>query len=297
MTAPRLSVCLTIDFDAMSSWIGTFKTTSLPALSRGEFGAHVVPRIIDMLKRCDVQATFFIPGHTALAFPDAVRAINDAGHEIGHHGWVHENPADFDVAGERAVLEKGFAALDKVAGCRPLGYRSPACNFSESTADLLREYGFLYDSSCSASDFTPYYLRRADKFSLTDPYIFGELTDIVEIPFFWTLDDFPHFEFVGGFSTSQSTPDHVRELWQGEFDYAYANEPHGCYVLCTHPQAIGRGHRVTMLEAFVRYMKEQEGVVFETMLTQARRWKEANPIDAWREANPLRVGTGSYTDL
>jgi peptidoglycan-N-acetylglucosamine deacetylase len=297
MVPPSLSVCLTFDFDAMSSWIGTFKTRSLPAISRGEFGAHAVPRILEVLRRYDVQATFFVPGHTALAFPDAVRAIAHDGHEIGHHGWVHENPRELDVAAERTVLEKGFAALDRVAGCVPRGYRSPACDFSESTPHLLIEHDFLYDSSCSASDFEPYYLRAGDRFSLTDPYIFGELTHLVEMPFFWTLDDFPHFEFVGGFSTAQSTPDHVRDLWQGEFDYARANAPGGCYVLCMHPQAIGRGHRLTMLADFIGYMKEQDGVVFEPMLAYATRWKAANPVDEWRKANPQRVGTGSHPTL
>jgi peptidoglycan/xylan/chitin deacetylase (PgdA/CDA1 family) len=256
-----------------------------------------MPRILELLRRYEVQATFFIPGHTALAFPDAVRAIRDDGHEIGHHGWVHENPAELDVAGERAVLEKGFSALDKVAGCVPRGYRSPACNFSEATPELLMQYGFLYDSSCSAADFTPYYLRQADTFSLTDPYIFGQLTDIVEMPFFWTLDDFPHFEFVGGFSSAQSTPDHVRELWQGEFDYAHANAPGGCYVLCMHPQVIARGHRLTMLASFVEYMQAQDGVIFESMLAYATRWKDSNPTDQWREANPQRAGSGSHPTL
>jgi peptidoglycan/xylan/chitin deacetylase (PgdA/CDA1 family) len=297
MKEPRLSVCLSFDFDAMSSWIGTFKTTSLPAISRGEYGAHVLPRILEMLRRQEVTTTFFVPGHTALAFPAAVKAIAEDGHEIGHHGWVHENPAELDPATELEVLEKGFAALEKVAGVRPRGYRSPGCDFSEATPDLLREHGFLYDSSCSASDFTPYYLRKGDRFSLTEPYRFGDLTDMVEMPFFWTMDDFPHFEFVAGFSTAQSTPAHVRELWQGEFDWAVENVPGGVYDLCMHPQAIGRGSRLAMLEGLIEHMKTQPGVVFETMLTYAERWKAANPIERWRSENPARVGSGSHGEL
>jgi peptidoglycan/xylan/chitin deacetylase (PgdA/CDA1 family) len=185
-----------------------------------------------------VTATFYVPGHTALAFPEAVRAILDAGHEIGHHGWVHENPAELDIAGEREVLEKGFAALKKVSGHVPTGYRSPGCDFSEATVALLREYGFLYDSSCSAADFTPYYLRNA-----------------------------------------------------------YAHAPSGCYTVCMHPQVIGRGHRLAMLESFIEYMKDHEGVVFEPMLSYASRWKTTNPIERWRLENPARVGTDSYHTL
>ena len=297
MPRPDLCVCLSFDVDAMSSWINSMKSTNIPTLSRGEFGAHVIPRILEMLRRCGVTATFFVPGHTALAFPDAVRAIVAAGHEVGHHGWVHEHPSELDASQERKVLEKGFAALEKVADVIPRGYRAPAYIFSESTPDLLGEFGFVYVSSCSASDFTPYYLRRGDRFSTTGPYVFGELIDIVEMPFSTTLNDFPHFEFVGGFSTAQSTPQHVRDLWQGEFDYAHQNVPGGCYVLTMHPEAIGRGHRLTMLESLVRYMKEQDGVVFETMSAYADRWKEANPKNRWRDENPWRAGTGSMRTL
>jgi hypothetical protein len=111
------------------------------------------------------------------------------------------------------------------------------------------------------------------------------------------LDDFPHFEFVAGFSSAQSTPAHVRELWQGEFDYAYAHAPSGCYTVCMHPQVIGRGHRLAMLESFIEYMKDHEGVVFEPMLSYASRWKTTNPIERWRLENPARVGTDSYHTL
>jgi len=294
---PRLSVCLTFDFDAMSLWIGSFKTRSLPAISRGEFGGHVMPRILELLARQDVTATFFVPGHTALAFPGAVRAIANAGHEIGHHGWVHEDPAELDVDAEREVLEKGLDALERVAGVVPRGYRSPGCTFSEQTSDLLREFGFLYDSSCSASDFMPYYLRTGDRFSLTEPYAFGEPTDLVELPFSWSLDDFPLFEFCPGFSTAQATPARVRELWQGEFDFAYDHVAGGVFDLCMHPQVIGRGPRLHMLEGLIEYMKAKPGVTFETMLAHAERWKAANPIDRWVAQNPERAGTRSVDAL
>jgi peptidoglycan-N-acetylglucosamine deacetylase len=273
---PRLSVCLSFDFDAMSVWIAA--TDNPATISRGEFGAVAVPRILALLARHEALATFFIPGHTALAYPDLVRQIRDAGHEIGHHGWVHENPAELDLAGEREVFERGLEALDQVAGVRPVGYRSPAVDFSANTIDVLVEYGVAYDSSCSGSDFTPYYLRQGDSWSKTEPYVFGEPCGVVEMPFSWVLDDFPHFEFEVGWSTEQSAPSTVREIWQGEFDYARANCPGGAFILTMHPQVIGRGHRLTMLEALIEHMAAQEGVVFETLGACAERWRVANPL-------------------
>jgi peptidoglycan-N-acetylglucosamine deacetylase len=283
MSDRRLSVCLSFDFDAMSVWIAS--TDNPATISRGEFGAVAVPRILELLARHGAHATFFVPGHTALAYPDLVREIRDGGHEIGHHGWVHENPAELDLAGERAVFERGLEALDEAAGVRPVGHRSPAANFSANTIDVLLEYGMLYDSSCSGSDFTPYYLRQGDRWSKTTPYVFGESRDLVEMPFSWILDDFPHFEFEAGWSTEQSPPSAVREIWQGEFDYAYSQCAGGVFVLTMHPQVIGRGHRLTMLESFVEDMAGREGVVFEPLFRYAERWREANPVGSWQRSH------------
>jgi peptidoglycan/xylan/chitin deacetylase (PgdA/CDA1 family) len=290
-------VCLTFDFDATSVWVGTLQSNNPAMISRGEFGPFAIPRILEMLKRQGVRATFFVPGHTALAYPQRVREIAEAGHEIGHHGWVHENPANFDADGERAVFEKGLEALDRVAGVRPRGYRSPGADLSVNSIDILLEYGMVYDTSCSGTDFTPYYLRKGDRWSTTEPYVFGEPSELVEIPFSWGLDDFPHFEFTQGWSTEQSPPSVVREIWQGEFDYAYENGPGGVYDLCMHPQAIGRGSRLTMVERLVEYMKSKPGVVFEPMIEYAERWKAANPVDEWKAANPVMCGTDAITSV
>jgi peptidoglycan-N-acetylglucosamine deacetylase len=289
---PRLSACLTFDFDAMSSWVGAFKTGQVTAISRGEFGGFALPRILALLRKHEIRATFFVPGHSALAFPDLVRAMHDQGHEIGHHGWVHQDPAEFDDAGERADFECGMEALERVLGTRPVGFRSPGAGFTERTLDILLENGIVYDSSFSASDFTPYYLRRGDRWSLTEPYEFGEPSEIVEICFAWSLDDFPHFEFVPGFGRQQP-PSAVEEVWRGEFDYAYANVPGGFYDLCMHPQAIGRGHRLMMLERLIEHIKGHDEVVFESVGDYVQRWKDANPLDRWLASNPFHAHQGT----
>ncbi len=280
MSETRLTCCLTFDFDAMSVWIGSYKSTNPSQISRGEFGAVAIPRILDLLDGYDAPATFCIPGHTALAYPELVKRIHDAGHEIVHHGWVHENPADFDEAGERRNLELGIEALEATCGAVPKGYRSPSWDFSERTAELLVDYGFAYDSSMMGNDFTPYYVRTGDQTPTDSPYVFGKHIDLVELPVTWILDDFPYFErdsSTGGLRPASV----VEEIWRDEFTWAHANIPGGIFNLTMHPQVIGRGHRLAMLERLIDYFASCEGVVFETLGAYAKRWAESNPLQSW----------------
>jgi peptidoglycan-N-acetylglucosamine deacetylase len=186
-----------------------------------------LPRILDLLERRDIRATFCVPGHTAYAYPTLVKRIHEQGHELVHHGWVHENPADFDRDGEKNNLERSLEALDRAAGVRPKGYRSPAWDFSRNTIDLLLEYGFVYDSSCMGNDSYPYYLRNDDEWSTTGPYVFGETCELVEVPVTWGLDDFPAFEYVPGWNAGLAPPSTVEEIWTQDFDYALTNCPGG----------------------------------------------------------------------
>jgi peptidoglycan/xylan/chitin deacetylase (PgdA/CDA1 family) len=117
---------------------------------------------LDLLDRFGVKSTFFIPDHSAVAFPEPTRMIRACGHEIGHHGWVHENPAMLTPEQERHVLERGLEALDRIAGVRPVGYRSPAWDNSPVTVSLLLEYGFEYESSLMGGDYAPYWCRVGD---------------------------------------------------------------------------------------------------------------------------------------
>jgi len=285
-TGPKLSVCLGFDFDAISLWIGSMGSTSPSMMSRGEFGAAAIPRILDLLERYDARATWCIPGHTVYAYPDLIRRIRDAGQELGHHGWVHENPQKFDRDGERRNLERGFEAFDRVAGVRPRGYRSPAWDFSENTIDLLLDFGFDYDSSCMGNDVYPYYLRQGDKASPTEPYVFGQPVDLVEVPVTWGLDDFPPFEFVWGMNAGLTSPSDIEEIWRGDFDYAWRHADGGVYALTMHPQVIGRGHRMLMLERLLDHIAGHDGVAFETIGAYVDRWKAANPLERWKAEHP-----------
>jgi peptidoglycan-N-acetylglucosamine deacetylase len=290
MVERHLSCCITFDFDAMSSWIGTMKSRNPSMISRGQFGAVAIARILDLLDAHRVRATFAVPGHTALAFPRQVLQIRDRGHELAHHGWVHENPADFDEAGERRVLERGLEALQRVAGVKPSGYRSPAWDLSERSVDLLLEYGFTYDSSCMGDDFHPYYLRSGDAWSTDTAYRFGRTTSLVELPVTWGLDDFPPFEFVLGTNEGLKAASAVEENWLGDFEWAYAHCPGGIFNLTLHPQTIGRGHRMQMLDRLLGKMSEHEGIVFESLGASAERWRAANPVEQWCKDHPDLTG-------
>jgi peptidoglycan-N-acetylglucosamine deacetylase len=287
--AGKLSVCLTFDFDALSPWVFEMAGGNVAALSRGEFGAVAVPRILDLLRRHDIRATFFVPGHTALAYPDLVRSIAADGHELGHHGWVHEGLSQLDPEQEREYLRRGLDALDTVAGVRPLGYRAPSVDVSVNTVEILLEHAFLYDASFSGSDFEPYYLRRGDRFPTDGPYVFGESVDLVGIPFSWGLSDFQYFEFVPGITVRQDTPSAVYEIWHGELEWAHANVPGGVYVLTMHPQAIGRGSRLAMVESLIDAARELEHAAFERLGDYAARWHEEHPLAEWLSGRPVQA--------
>jgi peptidoglycan-N-acetylglucosamine deacetylase len=270
-----VGVALTFDYDAISLWIGTFGAkTSM--ISRGEFGVIGARRILSTLEHYKIPGTFFIPGHTAYAFPKSVQDIAAAGHEIGHHGWIHEIPATVSPEREREILEKGFKALKEVAGVRPAGYRSPASDNTPNSVPLLLDLGFEYDSSEMASDFEPYWCRVGDSFDLDEPYKFGSPVNLVELPVAWHLDDFPHVEFVmskvGLFPAAQ-TPDSLLRIWKDEFDFLYNRIGQGLFTVTMHPQVIGRGHRLPLLEAFIEYVRDKPGVYFTKMIDYCRKWK------------------------
>lgn len=271
------TVCLTFDFDAISLWIGPMGATSPSMISRGEFGVVGVERILRLLDSYGITATFFVTGHTAETYPDSVRAIVDAGHEVGHHGYLHENPVSLESKeAERHVLERGLEALDKTVGIRPTGYRSPAWDNSPHTIELLLEYGFRYESSLMGNDFTPYWCRVGDVIQPDGPYLFGREVDLVEMPVSWILDDFPHFEYlrVGNrVSPGLSASSNVEEIWRGEFDYMYREIPGGVLTLTMHPQVIGRGHRMLMLERLIEYLRQHDDVRFATLAEAAEDFR------------------------
>jgi len=276
-----ITVCLSYDFDAMSLWIANFRTESPNALSRGEFGQIGAQRLLDLLGEYHIKATWFVPGHTIEAFPVECQRMAEEGHEVGHHGYCHENLKRLESEKERAILERGIALIKDLTGRAPQGYRAPAGSFSHNTLRLLLEHGFLYDSSLLGNDFTPYYCRDGIKAPIDTPYDFGKPINLVELPFSWNLDDFPFFEYTSssrGIQQGLSDPTRVYEVWAGDFEYLYTKLGKGVFTLTMHPQVIGRGHRMLMLERFIKHLQSHEGVTFSTMGDCARRWKAEHPF-------------------
>jgi peptidoglycan-N-acetylglucosamine deacetylase len=269
------TVCLTFDFDAISLWLGPFKAQSPSMISRGEFGVIGAKRILDLLERYSIKATWFVPGHTADTYPAVVEDIIKHGHEIGHHGYCHENPVALELPKERRIIEMGLASLEKIIGKPPLGYRSPSWDLSPNSIGLLLEYGFVYDSSMMGNDFSPYWCRHGDQFDMESPYKFGKPVDLLEMPVTWGLDDFPAFEYVSlpnKLYPGLRSPGQVFDIWMGDFDYMRANIPGGVFILTMHPQVTGRGHRMLFLEKILTYMLNT-GVRFMRTIDFVKEWK------------------------
>jgi peptidoglycan-N-acetylglucosamine deacetylase len=271
---PRHFVCLTFDFDTQSGFIARGMTTPTP-LSRGEFGALASRRILDFLKSHGIRTTWFIPGFTIESWPKECAAVVADGHEVAHHSWAHIPPATQTREQEEADLVRANDAIAKLTGRKALGYRSPSWDLSEHTIDLLVAHGFIYDSSLMGADYIPYRARRGDVAELGKPYKFGQETTLLEMPISWSLDDYPHFEFVRtpqtvlpGLQSARA----VMENWLDEFLYMKKSTDWGVLTYTMHPYVIGRGYRMLALESFIARLAK-EGAVFLPMEAAAAEAK------------------------
>jgi len=276
---PRHLVCVTFDFDAMSGMISRGLTTPTP-ISRGEFGAVAIPRIVALLQKYGVKATFFVPGFTLETYPAQCESILAAGHEIAHHGWTHLPPNDMTREQEERGLVRANEAIKKLSGQYARGYRSPSWDLSPHTMELLLAHGFLYDSSMMGDDYTPYRVRQGDVVEIENPMVFGRATRLVEMPISWTLDDFPHFEFLR--MKTQLMPglmnaNSVIENWINDFVYLKDNFEWGVITYTFHPYVIGRGHRMIALEKLLRTVSDGAGQ-FVAMEEAAREYDRRCPL-------------------
>ncbi|MFA5488263.1 MAG: polysaccharide deacetylase [Candidimonas sp.] len=259
-------VCLSFDFDALSLWLARSMNTPTP-LSRGEFCAVGAKRVLELLHKFDLPSTWFIPGHTIESYPDVVSEVIEAGHEIGNHGWTHVPPARMSRDEEEHGLLRANESIFRVTGKYPRGYRSPSWDLSSHTVDLLLKHGFEYDSSMMGTDYVPYFVRQGDIITLDQPAIFGKPTSILELPVSWSLDDYPHFEFVrSGDSVipGLKSASNVLENFVEDFLYLKESIEWGMIIYTFHPFVIGRGHRMRMLERLLVRLRE-EGAQFMTM--------------------------------
>ena len=255
----RVAVCLSFDVDN-ESYLLAQGETSPTTLSAADFGAETgLARILALLDRHQIPASFFIPAVSALIHPQQIPAIMKSGrHEIAVHGWIHEwLPTINDAAEEERLLNKAIDYLTKATGKRPVGYRAPSWAFSPHTLDLIRKAGFLYDSSLMAMD-EPYEVMSN-----------GEATGLVELAIDWTLTETPYL----GRGGTLPSPDRLFQLYKEEFDGAY--EDGTLFVLTLHPHVTGHRAPMRYLDELIRYMKSKPGVWFATGEQIARYVKTA----------------------
>ena len=275
----RHIACLTFDFDAMSGFIAR-GLTSPSAISRGEFGANVAaPRLLDLLSRYGLETSWYIPGHTLETYPHACAKIYEAGHEIGHHGWTHVAPASMTQEQEEEALIRANAQIRRLTGRGARGYRSPSWDLSPHSVELLLKHGFRYDSSMMGDDYTPYRVRQGDAIALDTPARLGTETPLIEMPVSWTLDDFPHFEFLRTQSTilpGLMNAGSVLENWVNDFVYLRDHLDWGVITYTFHPFVIGRGHRMIVLERLIRALVEN-GATFMKLENAAEEFERRRP--------------------
>jgi len=219
--------------------------------------------------RHGIEATFFVPGHTVESFPHETAAILERGHEVAHHSYAHVDPSQQTPDQERADMERALAALDRI-GVRPLGYRSPSADLSAVTLELVEEHGFLYDSSLMTDDYRPFHPRIGDRVARDTPLGRGRESRLWELPMCFELDDWAHFQFsFDPHRRGLATPSDVLEIWEGELEWMDDNVDGGVLTVCMHPQVIGRGHRIAMLDRFIAAAKRRD-VSFRTLGDVAR---------------------------
>ena len=258
----RVAVGLSFDLDNETGSLRDGRH-SPSLLSQGEYGSRAgLPRVLALLERHQIPASFFVPAVSALLYPDSMTAIGASGrHEVGIHGWIHERNSQLDEATERELMARALDTLERSTGRRPVGMRTPSWDYSPQTIPLAREMGLLYDSSLMADD---------------DPYevlVDGTPSGIVQLPVEWILDDYPYF-WMDRFTTIRPTmtPEEVLSIWQAEFDVAY--DEGGMFILTMHPHVIGHRSRVAMLDRLVTHIRGRPGAWFATHEQIARYVKE-----------------------
>ena len=272
--AKEILVSYGVDIDAVGGWLGSYGGEDSPGdISRGLFAGEVgVPRVLELFRRAGIRQTFFWPGHSVETFPEQFDACVAAGHEIGVHGYSHENPIAMSRQQESDVLDHCIELIGARSGTRPTGYVAPWWEFSEITNELVLDRGLKYDHSLMHDDFTPYYVRVGDSWTKIDleadaaewmkPLHRGEETDLVELPANWYLDDLPPMMFVKGSPNSHGfvNPRDIEQLWRDQFDWAYRELDHAVFTMTIHPDVSGRPQVLLMHERLIEYINSHEGV-------------------------------------
>jgi peptidoglycan/xylan/chitin deacetylase (PgdA/CDA1 family) len=280
------------DVDSVAGQIGSYGGGESPSdIQRGVFASEVGNiRLLNLFRKYKLKTSFFIPGHSIESFPDVVKRIADEGHEIGAHGYTHENPIAMTPTQEEAILVKSIELIEKFSGKKPRGYVAPWWEMSNSTAALLLKYGFRYDHSQGYRDFQPFYARVGDSWTVIDyskraeewmrPMVHGKEIDLVEIGANWCVDDLPPMLFMKKVPNSHGfvNPRDIEQMWQDQFDWVYREMDYGVFPMTIHPDVSGRPHVILMLERLIEHINRHDGVRWLTLEEMAEDFRGRYPF-------------------
>ena len=290
--AKEIMCAFGVDVDAVAGWLGSYGGADSPLdISRGMFSGEVgSPRLVQLFQRFGIKTTWFVPGHSIETFPKQMQMVADAGHEIGIHGYSHENPISMTPVQEEAVLDKCIELVKKLSGKRPTGYVAPWWEFSPVTNELLLKKGIKYDHSLMHQDFQPYYVRVGDSWTKIDyskkaeqwmkPLKRGEETNLIEIPGSWYLDDLPPMMFIKSAPNSHGfvNPRDIEQLWTDQFDWVYREMDYAVFALTIHPDVSGRPQVLLMLERLIEHFNGHDGVKWMTFEAIAEDFRKRFPF-------------------
>jgi len=280
-----------VDVDAVAGWLGSYGGEDSPDdISRGLFAGEVgAPRLLKLFERMGIKTTWFIPGHSIETFPEQMAAVARAEHEVGLHGYSHENPIAMTRAQETEVLDKCIELVTKLTGKRPTGYVAPWWEFSNVTNELLLERSIKYDHSLMHHDCLPYYVRVGDSWTKIDyskkpsewmfPLKRGKETDLIEIPVSWYLDDLPPMMFIKKAPNSHGfvNPRDLEDIWRDQFDWIYREHDYAVFAMTIHPDVSGHPQVLMMLERLFNHIVRHPGVKFVTMNEMADDFARRSP--------------------
>ncbi|PKX95792.1 polysaccharide deacetylase family protein [Aspergillus novofumigatus IBT 16806] len=290
MGKKRVLVAYGVDIDAVAGWLGSYGgEDSSNDISRGLWAGHVgTPRLLKLFEKYNIKTTWFIPGHSLETFPEECAQVRDAGHEIGLHGYSHENPSDMTPEQQKDVLDKTYRMLTDFCGKPPRGIVAPWWETSKEMADLLLAYGIEYDHSMSHHDCQMYWLRTGDTWTKIDysqkavtwmkPLVRGQDTGLVEIPGNWYIDDLPPMMFIKNAPNSHGwvNPRDIEDIWKDHFDYFYREYDSFVFPMTIHPDVSGRPHVLLMHERIIEHINKHEGVEWVTFEQMCDDFKKNN---------------------
>lgn len=294
MLDKQILCAYSVDFDAVSGWLGSYGGEHSPCdISRGFFAGEVgVPRLLQLFQRKSIPTTWFIPGHSIESFPAQAADVVTDGHEVGLHGYTHENPTAMSREQQADVLDRCIELIARLTGREPVGHNAPWWEFSEHTHELLIERGIRYDHSLMHRDFEPYFLRQGDRWTPIDytkpaahwmkPVERGVPTSLLEIPASWDLDDMEPLLYIKSFANTQGFVGarNVEQQWRDQFDFVYREYDFAVFPMTIHPDVSGKPQAILMHERLIDYFLSHPGVRFATFAEIDEVFRKRSPRPA-----------------